>query len=213
MAFFIFCFVLFEAKPLVLLFTKIVFHQKTINKKCLKDAKKSGVFIYLNHTNVLFDAYIPNYLCFLKRNYIITSPDATSIPFIRNIVQMLGAIPVVSDIPTMKKMYECIETRSKEKAIISIYPEAHIWPYYTDIRPFVANSFRYPVKFNKPVYTVTNCYQKRKILKFPKVVTYIDGPFYPKEELNDKENMKYLRDKAYNSMKERSSKYSTYHYY
>ena len=201
------------AKPLVTAFTKIIFHQKTVNKKCLKEAKKNGAFVYLNHTNSFFDAFIPNYLCFFKRNYIITSPDATSIPFIRNIVQMLGAIPVASDPSMMKKMYECIKDRSKDEAIISIYPEAHIWPYYTGIRPFVANSFRYPVKLDKPVYAVTNCYQKRKFGKFPKVVTYVDGPFYSKEELNFSENMNYLRNQVYDKMIERSTQHSTYNYY
>lgn len=201
------------AKPLVLLFTKVVFHQKTVNKKVLKKAKKNGAFIYYNHTNSLFDAFIPNYLCFFKRNYILTSPDATSIPFLKNIVQMLGAIPVASDISSMKNMYDCIKTRSNQKSIITIYPEAHIWPYYTGIRPFQATSFRYPVKLNKPVYSVTNCYQKRLFGKLPKVVTYIDGPFYPNEEYDTTKNTNYLRDIVYDSMLKHSSNYSTYEYY
>ncbi|MGM9969413.1 MAG: 1-acyl-sn-glycerol-3-phosphate acyltransferase [Anaeroplasma sp.] len=201
------------AKPLVLLFTKIVFHQKTINKRCLKEAKINGAFIYYNHTNSFFDAFIPNYLCFFKRNYIITSPDATSIPFIKNIVQMLGAIPVASDLVMMRKMYECIKKRSNEKALVTIYPEAHIWPFYTGIRPFSASSFRYPVKFDKPVYAVTNCYQKRKFGKFPKVITYVDGPFYKMDDLGVVDNMDYLRNCVYNVMVKRSSESSNYEYY
>ena len=52
---------------------------------------------------------------------------------------------------------------------------------------------------------MTNTYQahgknKEKI----KIVTYIDGPFYPNNELSKKEAQKELRDKIYNKMVERS---------
>ena len=37
-----------------------------------------------------------------------------------------------------------------------------------------------------------------------KIVTYIDGPFFPDEGLSPKEAQKNLRDKIYNKMVERS---------
>ena len=79
----------------------------------------------------------------------------------------------------------------------------HIWPYYTKIRPFKDASFRYPQILNKPVFTLTNTYQKRHHGKTPTIVTYIDGPFYPEGD-NAKEIRKKLRDLCYNQMVKRS---------
>ena len=58
-----------------------------------------------------------------------------------------------------------------------IYPEAHVWPYYTKIRPFISASFKYPTKLDAPSFSMTTTYQKRKRGKRPKMVVYIDGPF------------------------------------
>lgn len=93
-----------------------------------------------------------------------------------------------------------------------IYPEAHIWPYYTDIRNFKPDSFMYPVENNKPVFCFTNVYKKRKFSKRPKVVTYVDGPFYPYDDLSKRENMEMLRDNVYNAMKKRIVSNPVYKY-
>ena len=87
-----------------------------------------------------------------------------------------------------------------------IYPEAHIWPYYTKIRPFTDMSFRYPVQFDLPVFCFTDTYQKRRFGSKPKIVTYVDGPFYADKSLSSKEQRKELRDKVYNTMVERAKK-------
>ena len=97
-----------------------------------------------------------------------------------------------------------LKRRVERRECIMIYPEAHIWPYYTDIRPFRELSFRYPVSFHTPVFCLTNTYQKRKFSGKPKMVTYIDGPIYPDGTLPAKEQKKQLRDMVYEKMKERA---------
>ena len=93
----------------------------------------------------------------------------------------------------------------QRKCSITIYPEAHIWPYYTKIRPFKDVSFKYPVQLNAPAYCFTNTYQSYgKNNDKIKIVTYIDGPFYPNKELPPKQSQKELRDRIYNCMVERS---------
>lgn len=85
-----------------------------------------------------------------------------------------------------------------------IYPEAHIWPYYTKIRPFVDTSFHYPIKYGVPAFCFTNTYQKRKGSQKPNMVTYIDGPFFPDASLPVREQKKELRDRIYQTMCERA---------
>lgn len=105
-----------------------------------------------------------------------------------------------------------IERRIDHHHPIVVYPEAHIWPYYTKIRPFKSTSFRYPIKYDVPAYCFTTTYQKRKFSKKPKITVYVDGPFYPKQDLHGKEQEIELRNQVYNCMVERS-KNSTYEYY
>ena len=99
----------------------------------------------------------------------------------------------------------------EQKHCVSIYPEAHLWPYYTGIRQFPETSFKFPVNENKPSFTITTTYQKRKHRKKPRVTLFVDGPFWPDKTLSKKERAKKLHDEIYNTMVERS-KNSTYDY-
>jgi 1-acyl-sn-glycerol-3-phosphate acyltransferase len=126
-------------------------------------------------------------------------------PVIGKVTPYLGAIPLPDDKEAMKNFMDTLQKISKkEKQVVMIYPEAHIWPYYTGIRPFKDSSFRYPLQYDKPVYCFTNTYQKRKIGKTPQIVTYVDGPFFAPEEMSHKEKRAYLRNQVYEAMCERS---------
>ena len=105
----------------------------------------------------------------------------------------------------MKNFLEEIQTKIKNKNTITIYPEAHIWPYYTKIRPFKEVSFKYPIQMEKPAFCITNTYQRcGKNNQKIKIVSYIDGPFFAKNELNKKEKQRDLRNMVYETMQERS---------
>ena len=58
--------------------------------------------------------------------------------------------------------------------------------------------------YNVPVVCFTNTYQKRKFRNKPRMVTYIDGPFYPDQNIPKPQRKQLLRDMAYNAMVERS---------
>lgn len=200
------------AKPLFWFITKFICHQRYANKKLMRQAKKTGAIIFGNHTTLLADAFVPNLVFSFRRNYIVVSPETLSIKGIRTLLAYLGAMPLTEKLSLKKKFLKALEHHLDKKKLITIYPEAHIWPYYTKIRPFDDTSFKYAALFDKPVFALTNCYQKRKFGKKPKIVTYFDGPFYPKPELNTKENAAYLRDLVYKTMVDRAEKYSTYAY-
>ena len=201
------------AQPLVFVFVKVAHRQRFKNRKVLKTARKTGAFIYANHTNMLLDAFVPNIVKLRKRGYILVGPDTTSIPGLKNIVEMVGAIPLGQTLSENKEMLECINHRiAKNKGFITIYPEAHIWPYYTGIRDFKAGSFSYPCYTDTPVFTMTICYQTKLIGKHPKVVTFVDGPFYPDKNLPMKERKEKLRKQCYDTMVKRAKENSTYSY-
>lgn len=202
----------FIVTPIVFLLQKIFYHEKIVGRKKLKKHKKTGFFLFGNHTRAMGDAYCPSLLTFPKKAYIVVNPDAVSIKGIKWLVEDLGAIPVPSDLSEInefKNYYSAIKKHAEKNHIITIYPEAHIWPFYTDIRPFNDTSFRFPVITKKPVFTFTSTYEKRKFGKGVKVTVYVDGPFFTDETLSVKDQTTNLRDVCYDTMKERS-KLSTY---
>jgi 1-acyl-sn-glycerol-3-phosphate acyltransferase len=200
------------AQPLIFLFVKLTFLQRFENRGVLKSAKSSGAFIYANHTNALLDAFVPNLVDWRRRGYIIVGPDAMSIPGLNGLLTMLGAVPLGSALKQKCDMLRCVDTRIRQKSLVAIYPEAHIWPFFTGIRPYSDASFSYPVRTGAPVYAMTNCYQKRRFGNFPKVTTWLDGPFFPDTGLSPVERRKKLREQCLSSMKARAAQESTYSY-
>lgn len=191
--------------PIKILYSKMKFKIQYVGKEKLKPYKKEGYFIYVNHTQPFADTFIPSVGNYPKRNFFIVNPENISMKGLGTIVEMLGAIPVPGNKTAMKNFLDVIEEKIKKKSSITIYPEAHIWPYYTKIRPFSDVSFKYPVQLETPSFCMTNTYQacgknKNRI----KIVTYIDGPFFVDSRLNKKQAQKNLRDKIYDCMVERS---------
>lgn len=191
--------------PIKFLYAKIKFKIKYVGKEKLKPYKKQGYFIYGNHTQIFADTFITSNTNYPKKNFFIVNPENVSMKFLGNVVEMLGAIPIPSNKEAMKNFLEVIEKRIKDGNSVTIFPEAHIWPYYTKIRPFKTVSFKYPVQLNVPTFSVTNTYQSYgKNNDKVRIVTYVDGPFFPDDECKTmKEKQQNLRDKVYKKMVER----------
>lgn len=200
------------AFPLVLLYEKLILGVKFVNKKALKKYKGQAIFIYGNHTG-FYDAFTPNLIAFPHRNMIVVGPDTVSIKGLRCIVQMLGAIPISEGLRGMKGFRECIDYHASKGAAITVFPEAHIWPYYTGVRPFPDTSFYYPVKHKAPTFAFFTAYTKPKgllsFLRKASITVYVSDPIFPKDGLSEREMRKDIRDKAYEFMLEKS-KYSDY---
>jgi 1-acyl-sn-glycerol-3-phosphate acyltransferase len=145
----------------------------------------------------------PSILSFPKRAFVVTGPEAVSIKGIRTLVQMLGAIPLPSSFPGWKKFMKSMQEKT-EKHTVMIYPEAHIWPYYTGIRPFGESSFKYPFQMKRKVVANVITYRQRKIFKNtrPLVTATLSDPFDP----SCFESPKALRDAVYGFMAEAVSK-------
>lgn len=201
------------ARPIAFLFRKLWCRQRFENRACLGETRGQGIYVYANHTQKGMDAFLPCQLRQKGRGYIVVGPDALSIPGIRNLVQMLGAIPLGATLAQSQEMARCIHQRISQGNLIAIYPEAHIWPYYTGIRPFPEASFGYPARDGAPVYAMTSCYRRCLTRRRPQVVTYLDGPFYPDMSLSLPQRKKKLREQCYAAMTSRTAAFSNYQYY
>lgn len=177
-------------------------HVKFIGKRKLKK-ERDGFFVFANHTQPLGDVFIPALASFPKRIYTVVGTANYGIPVIGHILPYLGALPVTSDFRGIRELAKAVDRRICEGHPVVIYPEAHVWEYCTEIRPFPTTSFTYPAKIRKASYALTTTYVKSKFFKKPLAKIYIDGPFYPVGE-GLKEKTESLHFQVENAMKERA---------
>ena len=189
---------------------------KFYGREKLKKARGKGYVMYANHTNPFHDVFGPA-LAANRKIYTVISAVNLKIPGIGPMLPMIGGIPLGTNDKEKKAMNEAVDVRlKKQKKCLVIYPEAHVWPYATSIRKFPAGgkSFKYAVRNDLPIFTMTTTYHKRKNSKrtLPRMDIYVDGPFFPDPKLSDEENQNMLAEKAYESMKKYAKK-NTYEYF
>lgn len=190
-------------------YCKFFFHMKVKGRKNFK-FMKGDFFIYGNHTQPVGDVFIPALCVLPKRIFTVVGTANYGIPVIGKILPYLGALPIVDSLHGFKELNKAIKTRLNKNHPIVIYPEAHVWEYYTGIRPIADSSFKFPVKMNKPASAMTVMYRKIKVFKRPIMEVYLDGPFDAEGE-TVKDKTADLHSKIYEAMMKRS-KNSNYNY-
>ncbi len=189
-------------------------HMTVKGREKFKKAKGTGYVIYANHTLPYHDAFSPAIVAD-RRIYTIISPVNLKIPGIGKFLPMLGAMPLGSTPEKKAEMNAAVDKRLKQKNCLVIYPEAHVWPYYTGIKKFPAGdkSFKYAERNNVPIFTMTTTYHKSKVKgqARPDMTVYVDGPFYPKASTPDARRAE-MATWAYDSLV-KNAKHSTYSYY
>ena len=190
------------AVPVLWLLDTFFFRVKIENKKVLKYFKKKGYYLYANHVLPYDPIVLPLKTQLRKTTVIVSSHELFSINGLVNfIVSHLHAIPVPNlDKDMSDDFVECLSYNIKKKNRVLIFPEAHIWPYYNDIRNFKAVSFRYPCNDSAPVFVATTTFKKRKGNRKPKPIIYIDGPFFPDETLDYRDRVNDLKERVYEAM-------------
>lgn len=171
---------------------------------------KGGYLLYGNHTQMGGDAFTPTMITFPKRANILVHPDIVSIPVARTLVRFMGAIPVPTDRSAARHMLHAMKTALSKGEVVTVYPEAHIWPWYNGIRHFSDASFAYPFLFRVPAVGFTVTHRRRRILRFlpPAATVTIGKPIFPESCANKTE----MRDAVYAFMKETVEKEKSYAY-
>ena len=199
------------AFPLVWFFERVIMRVRFVNGSAVRRLKGTPCFLYGNHTGWI-DAFTPNLISLPRRNRIVVSADTVSIKGLRTAVEMLGAIPV----PTSHRAFPCFKqaiSHHRKRDNITIYPEAHIWPYFTGVRNFTDASFTYPAKEGCPVFAFFTAYSEPhgflSFLRRANMTVYVSDPIYAKGGLSEREARQDLRDKVHAFMLD-ASKHSTY---
>ena len=191
------------AKPFGFCYLKLKFSHRILNAEKLR-GESEGFFLYGNHTQAIGDAFIPSMIAKRSSVYVVVHPNNVSMPVLGRITPSLGALPLPDNLGAARHFMEAVKQRISEGSPVCIYPEAHIWPYYTGIRNFSDSTFSYPVMCNKAVYCFTNTYQRSKSGGRIHIVTYVDGPFYPDAALSRKNAERALKTQVLQTMRSRA---------
>ncbi|QNQ84281.1 1-acyl-sn-glycerol-3-phosphate acyltransferase [Lactobacillus sp. PV037] len=202
------------AKDFAALLTYGYLRVKIVGRQKLVPYQNQGYFVFANHTQPMNDAFMPILLFGKKQYYAIADQANWGIPILGKHILPYGALPVGNDLKQSIKLINAIKKLIKTGNHIVIYPEAHVWPYYTQIRPFPETSMNFPVSLKAPSFVMTTTYQAPKHGKKPQIIVYIDGPFLPDTSLPKKVQQAKLHDEIYQVMQKRakSSNYQYYHY-
>lgn len=177
---------------------------------------RGGCFLYGNHTRAL-DAFLAPLAAFPKRVYTVAGPEAVSIPGLRTLVMLLGCIPVPTESGALPRFKKEVEDAVRRGHCVVIFPEAHIWSFYTGIRRFPSVSFTYPVDIGAPVAVMTSTYRKNPtyIPGFeakPLMTVHISRPMYPDTTLSRSGARDALCQRVYGIMRGTASAAGNYNY-
>ncbi len=188
------------AFPILFIYAKIATGVRVHGKKRWRKSigKKDGVFFYSNHVHY-YDAFFSHvFVGVPKRVFVVSNPDPVRIPFVGVLVEMLGCLPLPNNRRNFRNYNEAMDYYLKKCAMISIYPEATLWPYYNKLRPMAKASFKYPAMYNKPIVICAETFRKPKVFKFlkPRVDLTLSEVIYPDENKTVNENMEMFYQKA-----------------
>ena len=203
------------AKPIIGLFC-VCHGIRVKGKRNIKKLEGKGAFIYSNHVSISdvfkFQAKV---FFFGRRVNILGYSDSLSMPIVRNLTRALGylPLPLKGDLKNSIALSDSMEFYVNEKKqYVLIYPEAHIWPYYTGVRNFRDGSFIYPAKSNAPVVPVVTIWRKPLIGKVPRQTVVILEPIFPLEGKTVTENKEYLHNETLRAMQNYANNVPQYEY-
>ena len=173
--------------------------------------KAGGCYLYCNHTHWL-DAVIPYLVSFPRRAYVVAGPTAFSIPVLRQLVALLGGVPLNTTPAGKMAFREAIGQAVKRGDRVAIYPEAHEWPYYNGIRPFPPYAFTYPVHDEAPVVAGVVTYRRRRFFskRAPHLTLTLSEPITPADWQGAADPKTALRDTVHDFMCDTARQQASY---
>ncbi|MFC6261748.1 lysophospholipid acyltransferase family protein [Levilactobacillus fujinensis] len=171
----------------------------------LKASGQQGYVLYGNHTQPTGDVLMPYYLGDYHWFNVLASPANLGIPVIGPLTCLGGALPTPQSLRQMRVFNSTVTEKLRAGEWVVIYPEEHVWPYYTGIRPFNFSAFHFPIAAHVPAYCLTTTYRKRWWCRRPKRIAYVDGPFEPDRSLSAKQQQHQLANQIQACMTKRTA--------
>jgi 1-acyl-sn-glycerol-3-phosphate acyltransferase len=117
----------------------------------------------------------------------------------RNLIRLVGGIPVPTDIHTIKYFNAAFDELHERKQWFHVFPEGSKWDYFQPIRPFKKGMFTVACKYNIPVIPMAFSWRESRGLyrlfkkNYPMVTLNIGEPIMPDQSMPRREAAVLLR--------------------
>ncbi len=165
---------------------------------------KGGAVTVTNHVHVLDSTMVACSL-FPRKPLFASLKSNFEIPFIRWLVRLLGGIPIPESPKALHAFLEAMRSQLQKGRIVHFYPEASLWPRYSDLRPFKNGAFHLAVKSDVPIVPMVFTFREprglfKKLHKKQLVTLTIGKPEYPARQGTDKARILQIREAVEYSM-------------
>ncbi|MFD1394147.1 lysophospholipid acyltransferase family protein [Lacticaseibacillus jixianensis] len=180
-------------------------HVRFVGREKLAPFRHQAYFLYGNHTQPFGDPFMPMLLAGPQRASTLGAAANLGVPVFGPLLQLGGGVILPETAAQTRRFLAYLKTLVARGHPVAVYPEAHVWPYATQIRPFALGAFHYPVAFSCPVFAFTTTYQRGR------TTVYVDGPFQPDRTRPAAEQRAALATQVHEAMAQRA-KASTEHH-
>lgn len=183
------------AEPSAWVWLKARYDHRIENAGLLSRYRSTGYYLYGNRTGTSADAMVPSMLTFPKKAFVLADAAELRGKAIGKAAPSLGAVVLPEESKSVGAFLRTVREHASVGDALVIYPETSVGA--GRLAPFAEGAFQYPVRGNAPSFCFTT------VLRGGKLVTYLDGPFYPKEGLSVPEQRAELLSRVKNAMEKR----------
>ena len=138
------------AAALLAVFDRLVFGLRVVGKENRKSLGKQGAVVICNHVHWL-DCTLLLSALWPRPQHFISLQANLQLPVIRHIVRVGRCMPVPEDRRLLPQFSAAIDQVLAQGRTLNIYPEGHLEPYCTGLRPFHNGAFSHAYRAGVPV--------------------------------------------------------------
>ncbi len=191
------------AIPLLGIAARLFFGLKIAGKKNMRYLKGGAVTV-TNHVHFL-DSPMVACTLFPRKPFFATLKANFEIPVVRRLVRLLGGVPIPESPKALHAFMESMRVQLEKGRIVHFYPEASLWPWHNELRPFRNGAFHLAVKSDVPVLPMVFTFREPgrimgKLRKKPLITLRIGSPEYPAKTGSERSRILQMRSAVQEAM-------------
>jgi 1-acyl-sn-glycerol-3-phosphate acyltransferase len=190
------------AFPLLWIYVTFLLGVRFRHRKYLRDIK-GGAVLVSNHVHTL-DSAMNGVAAFPKKPIFTGLKANFRLPLAGFLVNILGTVPVPETRSESRVFLNELTRHARSGRFVHFFPEGHLIPYDTELRPFKKGAFQVAEEADVPIVPIGIAF-KEKTSIFPllakqKVVLSVGKPIYPDSFRLKREQIAYLQDASFGAM-------------
>lgn len=185
----------------------IVLGMRIMNRDKVRELKNTGFVSVCNHVHYMDCTMLALAFCDHRPIHFVSLASNFRIPLVRHLIRILGAVPINSKPQDMKRLFEEMTLALEDGAVVQVYPEGILAPYWEGTRTFQKGAFYLAVQSGKPVLpSVITFHRPKGVYRLykrkPCIHLTLLEPVYPTPGDTSREEILRLRDVCRNRMEE-----------